>query len=92
MLTVTVVAAKNIPKLDTFTESDPYAVLIIEGSANYGDEHQEPFGRTRTKKNQPHPVWEEHFEIETVRSLPPFRPPVAEADGPNVAFFAMQTC
>jgi len=30
MLTVTIVSAKNIPKLDTFTESDPYAVLIIE--------------------------------------------------------------
>jgi hypothetical protein len=31
-----------------------------------GDEHQEPFGRTRTIKNAPNPSWNEAFDVDTV--------------------------
>jgi len=37
-----------------------------QGSACFGDEHQEPFGRTRTIKNAPNPIWNEEFDIDTV--------------------------
>ena len=42
------------------------AVVIIEGSALVDAEVQEPFARTATQKNSPHPVWNEEFFVDTV--------------------------
>eukprot|EP00281_Chroomonas_sp_CCMP1168_P032498 CAMPEP_0206243566 /NCGR_PEP_ID=MMETSP0047_2-20121206/17674_1 /ASSEMBLY_ACC=CAM_ASM_000192 /TAXON_ID=195065 /ORGANISM="Chroomonas mesostigmatica_cf, Strain CCMP1168" /LENGTH=1778 /DNA_ID=CAMNT_0053668691 /DNA_START=6 /DNA_END=5343 /DNA_ORIENTATION=+ len=65
-LLVTVVGARDIPKYDTFSESDPYIVLVIENSGVPGDSMQEPFGRTSTLKNDANPLWNSDFMVETV--------------------------
>ena len=59
-LQVTVVSAKRLPKLDLFSESDPYCVLLIEENLGKGVHHgskQTVLATTDTRMNDKNPIW-----------------------------------
>ena len=60
-LKVTIVSAKRLPKLDIFSESDPYCALLLEEPSENGETMVEPVGRTETKKDEPNPIWNAEF-------------------------------
>jgi hypothetical protein len=62
-LKVTIVSAKRLPKLDIFSESDPYCVLLLEEPSDNGESVVEPVGRTETKKDDSNPIWNAEFSF-----------------------------
>ncbi len=61
-LKVTLVAAKHLPRLDIFTESDPYCVLLFEEqSCQEGEGSLDPIARTDAKTNDANPIWNSEF-------------------------------
>jgi len=51
--------AKDLPKLDILSESDPYVTIHVED-----DEGERELGRTKTIDNNDNPVWNEYFVID----------------------------
>ena len=56
-LHVTVVSAKRLPKLDIFSESDPYCVLLLEEKAPFSGCQRKPLAATEAKMNDKDPIW-----------------------------------
>ncbi|OHS97177.1 XYPPX repeat family protein [Tritrichomonas foetus] len=54
-LHIKVIEAKNLPKMDLLTKSDPYVVVRVSGSSN--------FHKTNYKKNTYNPRWNEEFHF-----------------------------
>lgn len=54
MLFVTIVSAKNVPKMDWFNGSDPYVRLFVRDKRKL---------KTQVKQNTTKPVWNEEFQL-----------------------------
>jgi len=63
ILRVVVVAAKRLPKLDLFSESDPYCVLILEEKTAHKGSSQTVLAATDTRMNDPNPIWNSEHEF-----------------------------
>jgi hypothetical protein len=63
ILSVVVVAAKRLPKLDLFSESDPYCVLILEEKTAHKGSSQTVLAATDTCMNDPNPIWNSEHEF-----------------------------
>ena len=65
-LKIIVVSAKRLPKLDLFSESDPYCVLILEEKTAHKGSDQTVLAATETRMNDPNPIWnsEHQFPIQ----------------------------
>ncbi|CAK9114374.1 Cytosolic phospholipase A2 delta (cPLA2-delta) (Phospholipase A2 group IVD) [Durusdinium trenchii] len=82
-----VVAAKGLPRFDTYSMSDPYCVV----KAIKGNNHTMNVYITRTIMNNSAPVWDEEFDFQiradqTTEEIVGLRLAVYEADGPGSSF------
>eukprot|EP00466_Bigelowiella_natans_P005281 jgi/Bigna1/136794/aug1.36_g11502 len=68
VLTVRIISATNVPKLDILSESDPYVRLFIGA-----DDSKEKGRNTRTIMNCPNPVWNESFTFKIVNATSSLR-------------------
>ena len=62
-LKVTVVAAKHLPKLDIFSESDPYCVLLMEDRRTGCRVEHTVLANTDVRSNDANPIWNADYAL-----------------------------